>query len=352
MMKALYGGSLLLGVILLGVGFSACGKSGAQPTNEATKEEPPVFVKVEEVRLSPFQDAISATGIVKAFDDVMIAPEEGGMIKEWKVEKGDRVVKGQIIGLLHDDLLKAAYSAAEAQFKLAELNSEKQEKAYQDQAISELQLKSAEYNRDAAKAQMELARARLDHTRLRSPVDGILDDLYTDVGEMAPPGVPVAHVVNLAKVKIVADVPERNAPHVAVGTPALITVDAFPNDSLVGMISYVGAVLSASNRTFPVEIVIGNPTRKLKPEMIARLRIMRATKDAAIIISENVIQRVDENKLIVYVENGGKAEERSVKIGARQGTKVEITEGLQVGDRLIVSGFQKLINGRRIQIAG
>lgn len=351
-MKALHTLALFGAAGLVSIGFLTCGKSDAQPANGIAKEAPPVFVKVEEVRLSPFHDAITATGIIKAYDDVMIAPEEGGTVKEWKVEKGAIVVRGQVIALLSDDVIRASFEAAEAQYKLAELNYEKQAKAYADQAVSELQLKNAEYSRDAARAQMQLARARLERTRLRSPIDGILDDRYADVGEMAPPGVPVAHVVNLSRVRIVADVPERHAPDISLGTMALITVDAFPQDTLVGRISYVGSVLSSSNRTFPVELVIGNPGRKLKPEMIARLRIMRASKERAIIISENVIQRVDENKMIVYVENGGKAEERAVKIGGRQGSMVEITEGLRVGDRLIVSGFQKLVHGQRVQIAG
>lgn len=351
-MKASYGIALVLMAALLAIGLSSCGKSNAKTAEGSQKETPPVFVKIEEVRLSPFIDATSATGVVKAYDDVMIAPEEGGTVKEWKVQKGDLVVKGQVIGLLNDDVIKASYQAVEAQYKLAELNFEKQEKVFSDQAISELQLKSAEYNRDAAKAQMELMRARLERTRLRSPINGILDDRYTDVGEWAPSGVPVAHVVNIANVKIVADVPERHVADLSVGTPALITVDALPNDTLVGKISFVGSVLSSSNRTLPVEVVIGNPGRKFKPEMIARLRIMRASKGTAVMISENVIQRIDENRMIVYVENDGKAEERTVKIGGRQGTMVEITEGLRPGDRLIVIGFQKLVNGQRVQIAG
>lgn len=341
-------------LLLTVIGLISCGQSNAKTSNgsAATAEPPPVFVTVEEVRLSPFTDAIQATGIIKAYDDVMIAPEEGGIIQEWKVKKGDLVVKGQILALLKDDVIRAGYEAAEAQYKLAQLNFEKQAKVFEDQAVSELQLKSAEYNRDAAKAQMELARARLERTRLRSPITGFFNDRFVDAGEFAPPAVPVAHVVNISNVKIQADVPERHAQYVAVGTNALITVDAFPDDTLVGTINYVGAVLSANNRTVPIEIVLANPQRKLKPEMIARLKIIRSTNNNAVVISESVIQQVDTDKMIVFVENNGKAEERQVKLGNRQGNKVQIVEGLNPGDRLIITGFQKLANGQRVQIAG
>lgn len=333
--------------------ISACGQSDAKTEPQAAQQPDQVVnVKVQEVQLSPFIDAIQVTGIVKADEDVMLSPEEGGVVKQWTIKKGSPITKGQIIGLLNDDVIKASYDAALAQYKLAELNYQKQGNVYKEKAISELQYKNSEYSRDAAKAQADLMRARLERTRLRSPIDGIFDDYYFDPGEFAPPAVPVAHLVNIQAIKIAAEVSEQFAGDVRLGNLARIIPDAFPGDTLEGHINYVGSSVSANNRTLPIEIQISNPGLRLKPEMIARVRIVRSQRQNAILVNETIIQQIDRGKMVVFVERNGVAEQRIVKVGARQGALVEVVEGLKPGDRLIIAGFQRLVNGQAVLING
>jgi membrane fusion protein (multidrug efflux system) len=110
-------------------------------------------------------------------------------------------------------------------------------------------------------------------------------------------------------------------------------------------VNFVGSTVSASNRTLQVEIVVSNPHQKIKPEMVAKVKLLRETKTNAILVSENIVQLVDRDRTIVFTENAGKAEERRVKLGGRQGILVEVLEGLQAGDHLIVTGYQKVVNG-------
>ena len=156
---------------------------------------------------------------------------------------------------------------------------------------------------------------------------------------------PVAHIVNTSIIKIQADVPELYSTSVLPGTEAIITFDALPGDTLKGKVGFVSSTVSSSNRALQVEIVLRNPRRHIKPEMVAKVKLLRQSKANAILVSENVIQLVDRDRSIVFVENGGKAEERRVRLGGRQGILVEVLEGLNAGDHLIVTGFQKVING-------
>jgi membrane fusion protein (multidrug efflux system) len=309
-------------------------------------------VRVAEIQAEQFTERLQTAGIVKAVEDVMLSPEEGGVIKEWKVEKGQRVSKGDVLGILKDDVLQASYDAALAQYKLAELNFGKQQAVYQEQAISELQLKNSEYNRDAAKAQADLMKARLERAYLRSPIDGVFNDRFADAGEFAPPGVPVAHVVNLSVVKILAEIPEREAGSISHGAAARIVVEAIAGDTLTGKVSFVGSAVSPNNRTLPVEIVIANPGMRLKPEMVAKVQVVISRRAGAILISDHVVQQVDKDRQVVFVEKDGRAEERVVKLGSRSGNKVEVLQGLNPGDRVIIEGFQKLVNGQLIQAQG
>ncbi|MCG3120332.1 MAG: Toluene efflux pump periplasmic linker protein TtgD [bacterium] len=330
----------------------ACGNKNEEKSfaTNGRHETQPVNVRIQEVTPMPFANVIQVSGIVKAHEDVNLSPEEGGVVKEWKVQKGQFVKKGEIIALLKDEVIRASYEAAAAQYNLAQLNYEKQEKVFAEESISEMQYKSAEYNRDAARAQADLMKARWEHTQIKSPINGVLDDRFVDEGEFAPPAVPMAHLVNTSIVKILAEIPELHAGAIMLGTPVSVTLDAVPGDTLRGKISYAGKTVSPSNRTLPVEIFLENPQGKLKPEMVAKVRVVLANRDDALLISENVVLQVDRNKQVVYVENGGKAIERIVKLGGRQGNKVEIVSGLAPGDHVIVTGFQKLVNGNPVTV--
>jgi len=341
---------MLTASIVTAIGLSSCGGGTAGETSGSAAAAAAANVKITVLQPSVFEDAIPLTGIVKALDDVMISPEEGGVVRQWKVKKGTYVRKGDVLAVLRDELVTAGYEAAQAQYKLAELNYEKQKSVYAEQGISELQVKSAEYNRDAARANADLMKARLGHASITSPIDGVFDNYYADEGEMAPPGVPIAHVVNLSAVKIAVDVPERHSAGIRLGTKVFITPDVYQQDTLRGAISFVGSAISQSNRTLPVEVLLPNPGGRLKPEMIARVRVLRSMKLQALLIDGSLLQQVDRNKTIVFVERGGKAEERTVRTGGRLGTSVEILDGLAAGDRIVTSGQTKLVNGQQVTV--
>jgi len=334
-------------VLLSGLILSSCGKS--KPAANGSKIQP-VDVRIEVLKPSRLVDGIEVAGTVKAYEDVNLSPEEGGVVKKWIAKKGQSVKKGDLVVMLKDEVMRASVDAAEAQYKMAELNLEKQRKVYDQQGISELQLKNLEYTRDAANANADLMKARWERTQLRSPIDGIIDNTIPNEGDFAPPGVPLARIVNTSVIKIQADVPELSSGSVPMGTPATIFFDALPGDTLKGKVSFVGSTVSLANRSLQVEIVLPNPYRKLKPEMVAKVRLLRETKSNAILVSENIIQLVDRDRMIVYVENSGKAEERRLKLGGRQGIMREVLEGLKVGDHLIVSGYQKVVDGSPVTV--
>ncbi len=340
MVAALATGSLLL---------AGCGSDGADA--KETKEEPVLTVRVETLTPRPITDAVQVVGILKAFDDVTMSAEEGGIVRSWVADKGDRVRKGDIIVLLNDDVIKAQYDAALSQYKMAELTLEKQEKVYEENGISELQYKNLMYARDAAQANANLMKARWERTRIKAPVDGVLEQQYFDEAEMAVPGMPLAHVVSTEKLKVRAEIPEKYAGTVSVGQKAVLTFDAFPEDTVRGTVSYISSTVDPTNRSLTIEVVIPSRDGRYKPEMISRMRVLRESKENALVVSENVVQLVDMDKHIVYVEENGVARERVVTLGGRQDSHVEIVTGLKPGDRVIVTDVQKLVDGLPVAVA-
>jgi membrane fusion protein, multidrug efflux system len=321
--------------------------------NSALKIQP-VDIKIEIIKPARLVDAIQVAGTVKAFEDVNMSPEEGGVIKEWKAKKGQRVKKDDLIVVLKDEVIKAGFDAAEAQYRMAELNVEKQQKVFDQQGISDLQMKNFQYGRDAAKANADLMKARWERTQIRTSIDGVVENTamgnLINEGEFAPPGVPLVRIVNNSMVKIQAEVPELYSGTLPLGIPAIITFDALQGDTLKGRVSFVSSAVSAVNRTMQVEIVLPNPFRRLKPEMVAKVKLLREAKNNAILVSENIVQLVDRDRIIVYVEHDGKAEERRLKLGGRQGIMMEVLDGLKLGDHLVVTGYQKLVDGTTVKV--
>ncbi|MGA9116570.1 MAG: efflux RND transporter periplasmic adaptor subunit [Bacteroidota bacterium] len=349
-MNSRIGSAMILSVfLLLGTGCRGSGE-GSPPMEKEGNETRPVDVRIREMRPVSFSESIRLAGTVKAREDVLLSPEEGGIVREWSFEKGQSVPAGAVVVELNDEVLRAGYEAAEAQARSAELTYRKQQTVFEEKAVSEWQLRTAEYARDAARAQADLMKARLQRARLQAPVAGVLDDRYADTGEMAPPGVPLARIVNISSVKVLVNVPERYAGTVSRGAEVEFDVPAYPGRLFHGRIGFIGQALSPDNRTFPVEIYRENPQGLLRPEMVARVRIVRSAARKAILVEQELIQQVDRGKEVVFVEEGGRARQRILRLGGSENGRAEVLEGLREGDRLIIAGHQNLADGQPVRV--
>lgn len=322
---------------------------GSEEASEKTEEEDYTNVEVALLEGKKFIDYITVVGTVKPFNKAELAEESGGIIERYFVEKGDFVNKGDTIVMFDNAVTKANLDAAEAQYKLAEVNFEKQEKVYNDNVISDFEYLTAKYNRDQAKASYEQIKARYDRTFVTAPFAGVVDEKNYEEGELVPPASAVVNLINSSRLKIVAGVPERYAGSVDIGTPVEIYINEVQDEPLEGKISFVGQALSPGNRTFPVEVVVPNKNGLIKPEMVAEVKIQRGVYDNILIIPEEVVTRTDSG-YVVYVEEQGKARQRMINIINRKADYVAVNNGIKPNEKLITLGFQNLIDGENVKI--
>jgi membrane fusion protein, multidrug efflux system len=330
--------------------LASCGKKEAAKNETKERASQVVNVKTETVVLTDFTETVQVSGTVASFEDVKIPAEEGGRVVKWLVEKGARVKKGQVLAQMDDALLKAGYDAANAAYKIAETNFQKQQKVFAEQGISDLQIKTFEYQRDAAKAQSDLMKSRWEKMQVKSPIDGVLNNRFVNAGEMIGPGMPIAHVVNMNRLKVAAGIPERYANSFKVGDAVRFTVDAIPGETFAGKVGFAAASINRDNRTLPTEIFVTAANQKLKPDMIAVIKVTLSSRPNCVVVSEDYIQKSDQNRFVVFVDNHGIAEERHIKVGATNGGKVLVEEGLKEGDHVITLGFQNVANGQKIKV--
>ncbi len=342
-------------VSALSVAFLAvsCGRGEKAATNgtDGTDGTHVRVANVEVMELLPrsFEEYIRVSGTVKAGAQATVSAEEAGVIEAFLRDRGGAVKAGQVVVRLRSELLTASFHEAEAAYKLAEATAIRQENLYADKSISEQQYLNAKYNRDMAKARLDQLRARLARTEIRSPITGLVDTRLAERGEFVAPGKPLFTVVDVDTVKVEAGIPERYVPHLRKGASAIVTFDVYPDTAFVGRIRFIGASIDPRNRTFPVEVELSNLDHLIKPEMLARLKILKRRWQKVLVVPRDaVIER--EGESAVFVAKGEIAEKRIVRTGPAEGDQVVLLSGVAPGEQLIVVGHRDLTNGERIRV--
>jgi membrane fusion protein, multidrug efflux system len=346
----------LIAGLLLGAAAAGCSGSPDAVASEGGPSDSGRIINVEvrEVAATEFLERIRLTGTVTANRDVTVAAEESGVIRELPVVKGSTVAAGQMIARIDDRILRAQVAQARAQADLARELADRRSRLYAESRVgSEIAVLEARSSAQQAAANLDALTQRLNRTVVRAPVAGILDDRHVEVGSMVTAGSPVGRIIQVNPAKITAGVPERFAGDVTPGTPARITFDVLPNHVFDARVNYVGTAVNPRNRTFPLEIVLPNPGRAVKPEMVANVEVLRQTLRQAIVVPQEALVRV-ENGFVVYVieEQDGRslARVRPVVLGASQRNQVVVEAGLSPGDRLVVVGQQQVADGDRVMV--
>jgi membrane fusion protein (multidrug efflux system) len=208
---------------------------------------------------------------------------------------------------------------------------------------------NAKYEREGAKANYELIKARYDRTFIKAPFSGIVDRKFAEMGELVLSGTPIVSIVNMFKIKIEAGVAENYVNMVSKGDSVKVVFRDLGNREYKAVLYYVGKTITTNNRTFPIEIHLNNSDGNIKPELSAQVFIQKEKYHSAIIIPEEVITKTDLG-YAVFVEEDGIAKMRIVDIISRSNNKIAVKSGLKEGENLIHVGFQNLVDGTKVKV--
>ena len=341
---------ILLGIAAAAFLFNACSESEGSENNSG-KTEKVRSVSVEVIPLSgeKFVDLISVMGTVKPYQKAKLSSDEGGRIKEIRKDKGSIVKKGETILVIDNDILRATLDATKAQYDLAEITFQKQEKIWKDKVGSEFQYLQSKYRFEQSKANLDLIKTRYEKTFIKAPFDGVLDNKVYEIGEYAPPGTPIIDIISTYRFKVEAGVPERYVGKINKGDRAVLKLKNVDGGELAGKVTYVGTSILVDNRTFPVEILIDSKSKLIKPELAVEVSVVQYEYENLICVPDEVVSRVDEG-YVVYLEENGIAVSRSIEILSRTGDKIAIQSGLKEGDKLISVGYQNLVDGQNVTV--
>ena len=341
-------------IILLAAGsfFVAC--ENAQDPSTENGEERVRIVPVETVTISEssFEDFIRVSGVVEAIQDATISAEVSGRVLEL-ANRGNRVNAGQSIATIDSRQIRANYNAAKATFDLAQDTFNRLSSLYADSIISTQDFNAARTQRDQAFAQLEQIEKMLEDALIEAPFSGRIEERFASVGELINPGMPVVRIVNTSRVRVKAGVPERFSGDIGEGSEANVRFRTSNPFHINAPIKFAGNVIDPDTRSFDIEIELDNVADRIKPEMVADIRIKWRTIENAVIIPRTAIIR-DEDRLSVFVvreQNGNRtAELVEVVAGPASGNLIQITSGLTEGDVVVTNGVNSLNSGERVNV--
>lgn len=385
---------LMAFVLILSITLFSCNQRSKKDSSPDTSSSRDTLrriaspVETADAKVMDMRSILRATGSLEPYQNVRVLSKVQGIPKEIFFEKGDHVKKGDILLELDKaeyeialkqaeaDLASAKASLNEAELQRAENQYNRIKEMYEKNLSSQQELEQhrsgylqAKSNYDSQqarilsfKANYERAKLNLSYTTIRSPMDGVINNRNVRIGELVSPSTMVFDIVDISKLYANIYISERFIHYLDRGKPVEVRVDAIPNKLFEGSIDIISPVAEAQSRTFQTSILIDNKNGLLRAGLFTRvvINIAEFTDTIAVPKDAVIVRQEQEYCFIVKKEAPDDDNEDDediyyasltrVHIGVEDARYIQIIEGIQKGDSVIISGHYELNDGDRIRI--
>ena len=291
-------------------------------------------------------------GTVEEKSGTLLSFEVPGNVTALKVQEGDRVAKGQLIGTVQPNTLRDAHQATLTSLRQAQDAYRRMKPLHDQGVISEMQWVDVESKLQQAEAAERMAREQLGHTTLRAPFDGVIAARYADPGMNVIAGQQIYRLVDVKAVEIKIDVPENEIYAIQKGQVAQLTVKAAGNLTATGHVSEKSIVANALSHTYSVKITTPNSEGKLMPGMVCDVALKRHSGTGMtkpILLPAQCVELDTDGRRFVWVAENGMAQQRYVTVGDFMGDGIMVTQGISPGESVITEGMQKVSDGMKVR---
>ena len=318
---------------------------GAELTEKA------VPVSILEVKPENFKHYLEVQGKVDFSQNVMVSAKVPGVLTSVRVERGDRVSKGQLMATIDASVLDLSIAELKSSVDLARIVYNKQKNLWDQKIGTEIQYLTAKNNKESLENKLATLLEQRDQYNIKAPISGQVDEVLPKSGEAVAPGVGIIRVVNPSGTKVVAEVSEAYAAKIRKGDEAVVF---FPdmNKEVPATVRVVGSAINPNSRAFTIELGLKDTKGiTLNPNMIAVVKINDYVKESAIVIPVNVIQKDETSQFVYVASKEGKnevARRKKITTGMVYKDKAEVAEGVSANDKIITAGYQDLNEGQPI----
>ena len=321
----------------------ACNSSSNDKASNEETSVPAVTVKAAEAELCAVDLLETYTSEIKAYKENDITPAAQGLhIDRILVDVGDKVSAGQTLVVLDQTTLKQQ----ELNLATTQDNYNRMVPVYEAGGISEQQITQMKNTLDLQKEVVENLRK---NSTIKSPISGVVTARNFENGDLFA-SMPILHIMQIDKLKVMANVSEQYFTCVKVGDKVAIEVDIYPGQQFEGQVSRINPALDSRTRTFGVEITINNKSMELRPGMYARATFNMGQRQSVMVPDKAVQKQAGSSERFVYVIKDGVADYRFVTDGRRVGDMIEVLEGLEAGEVVATTSFARLMNGAAVEV--
>jgi membrane fusion protein (multidrug efflux system) len=314
----------------------------------------PKLVTLTPVNAGVFNHYIDVQGTIDSEENIAVQPGMPGQVTKVNVHEGDMVSAGQVLAEVDNRVIRESISQLQTNVDFAKTAFEKQQRLWNQKIGTEIQYLQSKTQFESLQKNMVTLQAQLDMSRIKSPINGMVDAVNIKVGEYAAPGMMGSfRVVNFGKMKVKAKVADSYIGKVKMGNPVRIFL-ADINDTIQGKISFVSKVVNPMTRTFDIEIGLGATSTEVRPNMMASLKINDENIANAMSILSNLVQKDASGSMYVMISEGSAAKmiarKRLVNTGISSGDRIIVIEGLSGNEQLIEAGYQEVVDGQLISL--
>jgi membrane fusion protein (multidrug efflux system) len=314
-----------------------------------SQSQPPAVV-VSEAAIQPFPLSAEALGNARANEAVDIRPEITAAITEIIFEEGQESEKGQVLLRLENSEPLADLAAAKAALVESESQYRRSNELFKTKVVSESQLEQLEAKRDADRAAVNAAQARLAQTVIRAPFAGQLGLRRVSLGSIVSPSTVITTLDDTSKIKLDFDVPEVFLARLEKGLKVTARSAAWPDLEFSGQVTSIDTRVDPISRTITVRALLPNDDARLRSGMFLTVSLLKVDVEALMIPEQAIVP--ERSKQFVYIVGEQDIVQRvEVRTGRRRPGQVEIVEGLSPGALVIVEGTQKARPGLPVRIA-
>lgn len=309
-----------------------------------------------EIKEKVFNSYMEAQANLKTRKNVLILPEFQGTLEKIFVYEGQYVKKGKLLAEINDSGLQEQLEQLTIQANFAKENFERTERLWNNNIGSEIQFLKSKTDFESSQKMVEQMKDRLARTKIYAPFDGEVDEIISNQGSNLIPGVSqILRLVNLDKIYAEASVSEKYISFIEEGTEAIVQIPLLGKE-IKSQIIQTGNFINPSNRTFRVEVPVENIDKKIKQNLDAKIKINIYSKDDAVVIPLRIVREDASGENFVYVMNQDVKEgvyitsKTFISLGNKNNTDVEVTEGLKIGDMLVLEGASIVEDSQRVKL--
>jgi membrane fusion protein, multidrug efflux system len=339
---------VLLALAIAGLYWHGHRDGSAPKAGPGGYQMPPPVVEVTPVVLGAVSRTVEAVGTLRANESVTVRPEIAGRVVAIGFSEGQKVRKGVTLITLDDSVYRAEVAEKSAARKLSELAFERAKLLVEKKAASIEVKDRAQAQLEADDAALQLARARLDKTRILAPFDGAIGLRTVSVGDFVDVGQVLVNLVDIDLLKVDFRVGEVYLPDVTTGQDIAVKVDAFPTQEFKGTVYAIEPEVDVNGRAVVIRARLPNSENKLRPGLFSKVTLIVDSNAQAMLVPEDAIVPQGDQHFIYRVVDG-RALLTEVLIGKRKDTRVEIRSGLNPGDLVVTAGQLKLRDGVAVQ---